>query len=323
MLVSMGIDTRHHCAYHPASGGAVERDGSGRKNQHIEKRTGRYCVNLSPVLLNIHRKVKDVQPKFMERELHELKPGDWIVVKDVRREIWRARRWNGCKPSVSQTHRRQWRSERGQLGDMQNHRRRISRATNGFYRTGEKQRHLMGRLGCSSREKMVSLFMNTVIVVLPPIWWHVKPWQEEINLSIKVRTEGELMFDFLDELTKHGECMVWVHENKRPKLTCVQSRDKGSTVWESPEERVLGLSPGGALWRTHTQTDEFALEINIFRRGAGFSTLSLTVRNETLHHKMTLRKDARQPRRCHTIRMDCGTYTVNIVDNMMHIVSNF
>ena len=105
--MSMGIDTRHHCAYHPASGGAVERDGSGRKHQHIEKRTGRYCVNLSPVLLNIHRKVKDVQPKFMERELHELKPGDWIVVKDVRREIWRARRWNGCEPSVSQTHRRQ------------------------------------------------------------------------------------------------------------------------------------------------------------------------------------------------------------------------
>ncbi|XP_044028260.1 uncharacterized protein LOC122864712 [Siniperca chuatsi] len=30
-----------------------------------------------------------------ERKLHDLEPGDWIVVKDFRRKNWRARRWNG------------------------------------------------------------------------------------------------------------------------------------------------------------------------------------------------------------------------------------
>ncbi|XP_060922638.1 uncharacterized protein LOC132996313 [Limanda limanda] len=39
--------------------------------------------------------VKDALPKSIDGELHDLKPGDWIVVKDLRRKSWRARRWNG------------------------------------------------------------------------------------------------------------------------------------------------------------------------------------------------------------------------------------
>ncbi|XP_044022320.1 uncharacterized protein LOC122861649 isoform X2 [Siniperca chuatsi] len=40
-------------------------------------------------------KVKEAIPKAAERKLHDLEPGDWIVVKDFRRKNWRARRWNG------------------------------------------------------------------------------------------------------------------------------------------------------------------------------------------------------------------------------------
>ncbi|XP_060941493.1 protein NYNRIN-like [Limanda limanda] len=150
----LGIDMRQHCAYHPASGGAVERENGTLKNKLVKccEETGltwtkalpivlmymrsrvrsknglspyeilfsrpmetgigpvkrqlpqtsqcedemlRYCVNLSSVLLDIHRQVKDALPKSIDGELHDLKPGDWIVVKDLRRKSWRARRWNG------------------------------------------------------------------------------------------------------------------------------------------------------------------------------------------------------------------------------------
>ncbi|XP_044079093.1 uncharacterized protein LOC122888553 [Siniperca chuatsi] len=39
--------------------------------------------------------MKEAIPKAAERKLHDLEPGDWIVVKDFRRKNWRARRWNG------------------------------------------------------------------------------------------------------------------------------------------------------------------------------------------------------------------------------------
>ncbi|XP_044056290.1 uncharacterized protein LOC122878039 [Siniperca chuatsi] len=39
--------------------------------------------------------VKEAIPKAAERKLHDLEPGDWIVVKDFRRKNWWACRWNG------------------------------------------------------------------------------------------------------------------------------------------------------------------------------------------------------------------------------------
>ena len=112
--------------------------------------------------------------------------------------------------------------------------------------------------------------------------------------------------------TRDPRSLVCNREIRVPQ--CESLQKKG--FWGSPQGEHCGENTHkqmSLLWRW---------KINIFRGGLGFSTLSPTVRNETLHHKMTLRKDARQPRRCHMIRMDCGTYTVNIVDNMMHIVSN-
>ncbi|XP_044060927.1 uncharacterized protein LOC122880155 isoform X1 [Siniperca chuatsi] len=55
----------------------------------------RYCTNLSSVLSNIHKQVKEAIPRAAERKLHDLEPGDWIVAKDFRRKNWRARKWNG------------------------------------------------------------------------------------------------------------------------------------------------------------------------------------------------------------------------------------
>lgn len=46
----------------------------------------RYCANLSSVLSEIHMQVKNTIPKAAEKKLHDLEPGDWIVVKDLRRK---------------------------------------------------------------------------------------------------------------------------------------------------------------------------------------------------------------------------------------------
>ncbi|XP_044071330.1 uncharacterized protein LOC122884903 isoform X3 [Siniperca chuatsi] len=150
----LGIDLKQHCAYHPTSAGAVERENSSLKNKlakccdetglpwtkslptvlmymrsRIRSRGGlspfeilfgrpfntgigpvkrrlpdtsqcedemlRYCTNLSSVLSDIHKQVKEAIPKAAERKLHDLEPGDWIVVKDFRQKNWRACRWNG------------------------------------------------------------------------------------------------------------------------------------------------------------------------------------------------------------------------------------
>ena len=50
-----------------------------------------YCANLSSGLSD--KQVKDALLKSIDRKLHDLKPGDWIAVRDLRK-IWRAPRWN-------------------------------------------------------------------------------------------------------------------------------------------------------------------------------------------------------------------------------------
>ncbi|XP_036974009.1 uncharacterized protein LOC119030483 isoform X2 [Acanthopagrus latus] len=39
--------------------------------------------------------VKDALPAPAAHKLHDLEPGDWVVIRDLRRKNWRARRWNG------------------------------------------------------------------------------------------------------------------------------------------------------------------------------------------------------------------------------------
>ncbi|XP_060786601.1 uncharacterized protein LOC132892291 [Neoarius graeffei] len=150
----LGIDLKQHCAYHPASAGAVERENGSLKNKlskacaetglgwtkvlpvaltqmrmqtrpkhglsPFEILFGRvpntgiglaqgtlpdttlcddamlnYCATLSSALKSIHKQVKEALPKPAEGPLHDLQPGDWIVVKDFRRTKWNKPRWNG------------------------------------------------------------------------------------------------------------------------------------------------------------------------------------------------------------------------------------
>lgn len=54
-----------------------------------------YCAYLSSVWSQIHKQVKEALPKVTQTDLHDLKPGDWGVVKDFRRKSLKARRWLG------------------------------------------------------------------------------------------------------------------------------------------------------------------------------------------------------------------------------------
>ncbi|XP_049425162.1 uncharacterized protein LOC125884304 [Epinephelus fuscoguttatus] len=53
-------------------------------------------LRYNAVLLELPNiKVKAALPKPAEGKLHNLNPGDYVVVRDLRRKNWKARRWNG------------------------------------------------------------------------------------------------------------------------------------------------------------------------------------------------------------------------------------
>ncbi len=143
----LGIDLIQHCSYHPASGGAVERENGTLKAKlakcceetdlpwtkvlpivlmymRMRKRArvnlgpseslfGRpphvgvepvnrplpktpfchsdmlqYCQTLSSALSQVYRQVKDALPVPAEQPLHDFKPGDYVVVGDLRPKHW-------------------------------------------------------------------------------------------------------------------------------------------------------------------------------------------------------------------------------------------
>ncbi|KAI4903074.1 hypothetical protein NFI96_020045, partial [Prochilodus magdalenae] len=54
-----------------------------------------YCATLSSALKSVHKQVSKALPSPATGPLHDLKPGDWVVVKDFRRTRWNKPRWTG------------------------------------------------------------------------------------------------------------------------------------------------------------------------------------------------------------------------------------
>ncbi|XP_078083661.1 uncharacterized protein LOC144503028 [Mustelus asterias] len=57
---------------------------------------GVHCVASAPGSeLKSVAQVKEALPRPAEGKLHDLRPGEWVVIKDFRRKSWKARRWLG------------------------------------------------------------------------------------------------------------------------------------------------------------------------------------------------------------------------------------
>ncbi len=54
-----------------------------------------YCKEMSCLLSNISVQVKAAQGKVAERFLHEVRPGDFVVIRDHRRKSWKSKGWLG------------------------------------------------------------------------------------------------------------------------------------------------------------------------------------------------------------------------------------
>ena len=62
---------------------------------NIDDEMIKYCLALNNVLKSIYPRVKAALPDPKEGQLHDLEPGDWVVVKDLRRQYWYQPRWLG------------------------------------------------------------------------------------------------------------------------------------------------------------------------------------------------------------------------------------
>ncbi len=63
-----------------------------------------YCKEMSCLLSNISVQVKAAQGKVAETFLHEVRPGDFVVIRDHRRKSWKSKRWLGPFQVLLVTH---------------------------------------------------------------------------------------------------------------------------------------------------------------------------------------------------------------------------
>lgn len=64
-----------------------------------------YCINLAKSLSAICVQVKQARPDRSAKEpLHQLQPGDWVVIRDLKRKHWKQKRWTGPHLILLVTH---------------------------------------------------------------------------------------------------------------------------------------------------------------------------------------------------------------------------
>ncbi|XP_048009377.1 protein NYNRIN-like [Megalobrama amblycephala] len=63
-----------------------------------------YCKEMSSLLSDVCVQVKAAQGKPAETPLHNIKPGDYVVIRDLRRKSWKAKRWLGPFVVLLTTH---------------------------------------------------------------------------------------------------------------------------------------------------------------------------------------------------------------------------
>ncbi|KAK1785830.1 hypothetical protein P4O66_003207 [Electrophorus voltai] len=54
-----------------------------------------YCMSLHRALSIVSKQVQAVLPSPADKHLHDIAPGNWVLVKDLRRKQWNQARWTG------------------------------------------------------------------------------------------------------------------------------------------------------------------------------------------------------------------------------------
>ena len=63
-----------------------------------------YCVELDKVFCDISKQVQAAAPEPAETALHSIRPGDFVLIKDLRRKHWKTKRWQGPFQVLLTTH---------------------------------------------------------------------------------------------------------------------------------------------------------------------------------------------------------------------------
>lgn len=79
----------------PAQTGAETQMRTTLPMHLMEHEMINYCLNLSKLLLKNHQAVKAALPSPAVQPLHNLKLGDWVLVKELRRKHWKSKCWLG------------------------------------------------------------------------------------------------------------------------------------------------------------------------------------------------------------------------------------
>ncbi|XP_049329723.1 protein NYNRIN-like [Astyanax mexicanus] len=74
------------------------------EDQLLDHTLVEYCISLHDSLLSASRQVKAVLPQPADQPFHNHKPGDWVLIKDLRRRRWNQQRWTGPHLVLLTTH---------------------------------------------------------------------------------------------------------------------------------------------------------------------------------------------------------------------------
>lgn len=89
---TLGLTLKNHCAYHSQSAGLVEQTINNRLIKTRENTLADWMAEIfrKQKIVNAHALPSDSVPFFQK-----IKPGDWVLIRVLKRDNWKSPRWEG------------------------------------------------------------------------------------------------------------------------------------------------------------------------------------------------------------------------------------